>query len=411
MQRLPTTRQRLAAILPLATFVAATTHWMTWSEPIRQHFAGDVDDYERIARAAPHFTWPQITGHISMWPMHYVVGVVAWATHVPLHAVYYVLAIAVLAALVWAIDRILVALEVGPTAYALGMAAALLNPYVFRYLALAPGMINDAVFGLCVALTVLGLLERRTWLVVVALVVAALARGWSTPPLQIAAAVWLLADGRIELRRRRSAVAAAIALPFAAFGAAYWVGATTPGHAQALKDCCSLTTLTIVGDIAHLPGSAHAIAVHLARTAIGIAMPLAVVLAAAALRLSGRARPFERRSWWLLLVSAVLVAEPILLSSAWNDGAEPRLVSYATVPAAALAALALDRLDLSRRVAAACLVLFAVASFSHRFAHPGPHTAGQFAALVFACGALVFLLVAGTRLAPRREPATRPRTE
>lgn len=410
VHRPPTLRERLLLIAPTAIFVAATTQWMTWSEPIRLLFAGDVDNYTRIAVAAPHFTWPQITGHVSMWPVHYVVGTVSWATHLPVHATYYVFAIAVLAFLVAVLDRILVRLGVGVAAYGLAMGTALLNPYVFRYLALAPGMINDTVFIACVALVVLALLERRTTLLVVALTVAALARGWSTPPVQLAAAAWLLADGGIVLRRRRRGAAAAIVLPFTAFGVAYWIGTLTPGHAQVVKDCCSLTTITLLGDIVHLPGSAHAIALHLARTAIGIAMPLALLSAVGILVLGRRLRGFRPLDWWLLAVSATLVSEPLLLSSSWNEGAEPRLVAYAVPALVAVTALAVDRVAFGARETVVLYLLVAAASLSHRFASIGPRSAGQFAALVFACGAAVFLGVIVRRmpLAGRAPVASAP---
>ncbi|SRR5579871_904920 len=405
--RLPDARERLLLVVPLAAFVAATTHWTTWSEPIRLHYASDVLHYEKIAEAAPHFTWPQITGHISMWPVHYLVGCLSKLTHLPLHATYYVAAIALLAYLVYLVDRILVRLGVGAAGYAVAMGAALLNPYVFRYLALAPGMINDTVFITCVALAVVALLEHRTWQLVGALVVAALARGWSTPPLQLGAAAWILADRGVAVRRRRVVAAAALVLPLAAFAIAYWLGTTTPGHAQALKDCCGLTTITVVGDLAHLPGSAHALALHFARTAIGIAMPLAVLVAVAVVSFARRTNPLPRTGWWLLGLSAVLVAEPILLSSAWNEGAEPRLVTYSVVPLVAATALAVDRLELGRVETGVCLALFAVASLSHRFASVGPRTPGEFAALVFACAAAVVLLLAGRRLLPA-VPAPHP---
>ncbi|HUZ82938.1 MAG TPA: hypothetical protein VMU73_11910, partial [Gaiellaceae bacterium] len=169
-------RPRLLIIVPLTIFVTATTHWMSWEEPIRAHFAGDVASYEKIALAAPHFTWPQIEGHVGMWPLHYLVGITAKATHVPLHVVYYVFAFLVLAAIVVIVDRLLADLRVDLPVYALCMGALLLNPYIFRYLALAPGMINDTAFIAAVCLTTVGLVERRLGWVIGALTVAALTR-------------------------------------------------------------------------------------------------------------------------------------------------------------------------------------------------------------------------------------------
>jgi O-antigen/teichoic acid export membrane protein len=405
-RRPPPARLRLATLAPIVVFVAATTHWMSWQEPIRLQFAADVDDYVRIARAAPHFTWPQITGHLSMWPVHYVVGVLAKATHIPLHVMYYVCAFAVLATIVLLVDQILVHLRVGLPVYAIAMAALLLDPYVFRYLALAPGMINDGVFIAGACLAVWALLDDRLGWLCAGLTIAALGRGLSVPPLLLAVGLWMVLlprPGRPFIARRIGQAFGVLAVPTAAFAVAYAIGKTTPGHAPALKDCCSVTQLTIWGDISELPGSAGSFALHLYRIVLGLAMPLSVLAAAGLLVVRAGVRHMPTAFWGALLVTGAMVAQPLLVSSHWNAGAEPRLTSLAIGPAVAAVAILLQTLvdqaglRFGRGELAAILALFAVASLNHRFANVGPRTAAQFAALELICIIAVVGLLAGRR--------------
>lgn len=402
----PALRLRLLVVLPLLAFSAATTHWMSWQEPIRAHFAGDVDDYEKIARAAPHFTWPEIEGHVAMWPMHYLIGITAKATHIPLHVVYYAFAFVVLAAMVAIIDRLLGDLRVDLPVYALCMGALILNPYIFRYLALAPGMINDTVFIAAVCVATLGLVRQRLGLVVGALTVAALSRGLSVPPALVGAAAWIAVGpwrGRAWGRERLSAAAATLLLPTAAFAVAYWAGAKAPGHAPALKNCCGISDITIWGDLKGLPGSAGTIGTHLVRIFLGLAMPLALFLAGSVLALRSR-RSIPATAWAAFGLAALMVAQPLLLASAWDAGAEPRLASLAIGPMLAALALVLGMLDLQldRVDVGVLLTIFALASLSHRFASIGPHTPGQFAGLVLVCAAAAVAWMLARSTARRR---------
>jgi hypothetical protein len=402
----PALRLRLLVVLPLLAFVAATTHWMPWQEPIRAHFAGDVDDYEKIARAAPHFTWPEIEGHVAMWPMHYLIGITSKATDIPLHVVYYAFAFLVLAAIVVIVDRLLGELRVDLPVYALCMGALLLNPYIFRYLALAPGMINDTVFIAALCFTTLGLLRRRLGWVICGLTAAALSRGLSVPPALVGAAAWIAFGpwpGRAWSRPRISAAVYTVLVPTAALAVAYWAGAKAPGHAPAFKNCCSISDLTIWGDLRGLPGSVGTFGTHLVRIFLGLAMPLALFVAGSILALRNNRR-IPTTAWAAFGLGALMVAQPLLLASAWDAGAEPRLTSLASGPMLAALALLLGALDLQLDWVdvGVLLAIFAVASLSHRFANVGPHTPGQFAGLVLFCAAAAVAWLLGGSTVRRR---------
>lgn len=405
--RLPSFRRRAALLAPIVLFLGATTHWQNWQGPIRGQYAADVDDYERIARAAPHFTWPQITGHISMWPVHYLVGLLSKATHIPLHVTYYLCAFAVLAAIVLVLDGTLVRLGVSLPVYLIAMSALLLDPYVFRYLALAPGMINDGIFILGVCVVFRALIDDRAGWVCIGLTVAALSRGLSVPPVLVAVGIWLIF---VQRPRRLGRTAGVLVAPVAALAVAYWLGKSTPGHAPAFKDCCGLGDLTLWGDLRALPGSAGRLATHLYRIVLGLAMPLSVLFAGGLLLLRAEPRPRPPRAFWGgLVVAGLIVAQPLLISSTWNAGAEPRLTSLAVGPAVVAAALLAQTLadagvlKLSRGDLAAILALVAVASLNHRFANLGPRTAAQFAALELFCIVAVVGVLVGRGLTSGRD--------
>lgn len=402
----PALRDRLLVVVPMLAFLAATTHWMSWREPIEQHFAGDVASYERIAYAAPHFTWPQIEGHVGMWLLHYLTGLAAKATGIPLHLVYYVFAFALLTVILVLVDRLLLFARADLLLYAVCMSALILDAYVFRYLALAPGMINDTAFTAAVAGTALALLRRRLGWAIVALTVAAVTRDISLPPILLGAALWVLVgpwDGRAASRRRLTETAAVIIVPVLAAAVTYWAGQQAPGHAAPFKNCCRIAQISIWGDLSRLPGSAGALAVHLARIVLGIAMPLALVAAATIVAVRRRRSP-SPAVWAVLLLGGLLVAQPLLISSTWNAGAEPRLSSLAIGPIVAAVALLFVELDMhvSRLDAGVLITLFAVGSLSHRFAAIAPSTSGKFAALALSCAVLsTAWVVAGRRVLRR----------
>lgn len=405
-------RSRLLVVFPLTAFLVATTKWVPWSEPIRLRFAGDVDNYERIARAAPHFTWPQTEGHVGMWAVHYFVGLVAKTTHIPLHIVYYVFAVGVLSLTVVIVDRILRDLRVDLATYAISMAALLLNPYVFRYLALAPGMLNDSVFIASLSLIVLGILRGRTGLVYLAVALAAISRDLSLPPIMVGTAIWLAffppLPG-VARRKRISTAAGAIVVPTVAWVIVYWLGTTAPGHAKPVNGCCSLATLTIWGDISKLPSSGGTLGLHFLRSAIGLAMPLALLAALAiGSALARKRRPLPPTFWGALTVSGLMIAQILLVASSSNNGAEPRLTALAVVPVVVVVAVLLSTRPLADPMVAtlarwqvcALVLIFGLASLHHHFATFGARTSTEFAALECMCAVAVVAVIAAPKLRP-----------
>ncbi len=97
----------------------------------------------------------------------------------------------------------------------------------------------------------------------------------------------------------------------------------------------------VVEDIANLPAGIDRLALHVGRTALGIAMPGALLLALGIAAHRGqalRAMPFEL--WGSLALAAVLVLQPLVLSDRFTVGGEPRLSALAAVPLVTACAIA-----------------------------------------------------------------------
>jgi len=137
-----------------------------------------VLEYQRIAEAAPRLPphGSLLPQHAQHFAPHYLAGVIAQAG-IPLHVVYRILALATLALIAIAVDRVVVDAGIGGGSYVVCMGALLSSPYLFRFDALAPGMVQDATFALGATLALLGLVKTRTWLVALGLALAILGRG------------------------------------------------------------------------------------------------------------------------------------------------------------------------------------------------------------------------------------------
>ncbi len=402
-------RLELAAPVGGGLFLAASNNWIGWEEAIRNRFASDVLEYEAIASAAPQLTHEELlTNHAPRFGVHYLTGLLS-ETGLPLHVVYRILAIACLFGVVLLVDRILRGLPLRRSSYALLMGSLLAMPYVFRYLAVAPGMLQDTAFVLATAALMLGLLQGRTWLVTASLCLAVATRVEGALPLLPVVGVWLWVGpgfphsvGGVRMRR----LAVAIGLPLLVYVAVRWTATLFPNRG-------SVDPSPVVEDIANLPAGIDRLALHVGRTALGIAMPGALLLAlgiTAHRRQALCAMPFEL--WGSLALAAALVLQPLLLSVNFTVGGEPRLSALAAVPLVTACAIATAALrprgggkawpSFARAEAVLIIVLLAASSLSHRFAEIGPASPAQFATLVLVCSVCLATLLA--RAFERRAP-------
>ena len=368
-------RTRAAVVAGWLAFVWLTTHWYSWQRTIDLLFGSDMQEYERVARAAPGVPdAPLPSQHAARFVPHYLVGLVADGLGVGDRAVYYVAAFVLLFAVLLVVDRTIAPLRLSLPAYALCMGA----------------LVADSVFILGGALALLGLLRVRGWLLVAGLVVATLGRSEAVLPLLVLAplAVALSPAWRSRPGRARAVTGAlAVAAPVATYAVIRIVDASF-----SVADHPGFMGLTIFGALADLPGSAGHIGGQLARTAVGIAGAAALLVGIAVARARAPRRPGVPFAAWAAFAGGAAVAlEAVVLNPIWLNGSEPLLAALGTamlvVAAAELAAA--TRLRLSPGAAALAVGGLVLTSLHHRFSSISPVSTPAAYAGLAAAGALV----------------------
>lgn len=149
-----------------AAFLVLTNKWLGWNEAIEYVTAYDINLYQKITTAAPSFPIEMIHSHIAQrfFP-HYFVGVVSKALEIPYPRIYFILFIVLATFQIWATHRALLAYKLSQTSFFVCMSALLASPYVLRYYAVVPGMVQDVLFNLGMAILLMGLTRHeRIWL-------------------------------------------------------------------------------------------------------------------------------------------------------------------------------------------------------------------------------------------------------
>jgi hypothetical protein len=152
---------------------------------------------------------------------HYLVGLGSDAFRIGDRHLYYGVAFILLLAILVVLDRLLRPFRLDRIEWALCIGALITNPYLYRFLALAPGRLADSVFIIGGALALLGLLRASPWLLVGGLVVATLGRSESVFSLALLAPIGVLVspDWRPLPRGRRwSSAAASLLVPLGVYG-------------------------------------------------------------------------------------------------------------------------------------------------------------------------------------------------
>jgi len=406
----PAAGVHVLVIVALCALVAATNRWMSWDAGIRLLTARDVFSYEAIARAAPGLPARDLPAHhAERFPVHWVTGTLSDVSGLPLHALYRVLLVAVIAGTLVALHGV-VAGRLALGAYALVFAAFLLDPYVLRYELLVPGMLADATFVLSIGVTLYGLVRRRPWVVLGGVALATAARETALPAALVVIAWMAFAPGWRDVpRARRVAFGAGVAVAVVAvwvvtrsiageFSAPALPGvhdasAVARGYSLPSPSLSTLDEYTVLGALSS-PGS---LGEHLARVATPLIMPVLLVVAALLVaRRAGVRPPFA--FWASLAMAAAIVVQPLLVSPAVLAGNETRLAALGVLPVIVALALLLARMDVLRRVravdAAAVGVVLSIGSLHHLYTVVGPTSASQIAPLQVVAGGLAgWLLV------------------
>lgn len=392
---------RLAVAGGWLAAIWATTHWYGWQETIDLLFGSDAQEYETVAKAAPHFPAEAIPSqHANRFVPHYVVGLGSDLFHAGVRPFYYVCAFALLLALVWIVDRLVAPLRLDRFGYALSIGALVANPYLYRFLAICPGRLADTVFIIGGALALLGLLRGSGILLVAGLVIATLGRAESSFPLLLLAPVgiWLSPLWRPRSSRERGlTAAAAIAVPLLAYALV-----VVADDSFSRKDHPGFWELTIFGVFRHLPGSAHELGAHSLRVLGGVIGPAALIAAGLVARRMRRIEaPLPFAFWASLVAGVVVAAEGWILSPEFIHGNSGLIAALGSAFLVVAAAGALEGLSFAPAGGAVAIAGLGLVSLHHLYAWISPvSTAGQYGALAAAGAALAFAAVVASSRAP-----------
>ena len=209
--------------------------------------------------------------------------------------------------------------------YALSAGIVVLSPYAFRpYLASAWNQ-QDLVFVLGTAVSLLGLLHRRSALVLLGLAVAICGRQ-SALPLAPVAALWVLAGPAWRAESRRLRLGTAMGVLAVVVGVYFAIMLiVAPFSKDYEPHIPGDTVLALLDD---LPSNARSLVAHLGRSVVPLLVPGAVLVATLALR---RTKGLPWLSWpafGCLTVGAAIIGQPIAIDPAFPGFAynEQRLV-------------------------------------------------------------------------------------
>jgi hypothetical protein len=393
---------RLAAAGGWLAFVWATTHWYSWQQTIDLLFGSDAQEYETIAKAAPGFPdEPLPSQHANRFVPHYLVGLGSDVFHVGVRHLYYVCAFLLLLAILVVLDRLLRPFRLGRIEWALCVGALITNPYLYRFLALAPGRLADSVFIIGGALALLGLLRANPWLLVGGLVVATLGRSESVFSLAVLAPIGVLLSPdwrRLTPVRRWLSAGAALLVPLGNYGLI-----VIADDSFSRRDHPGFWGLTVFGDLRDLPGSAGTIGLHGSRVVIGVVGAAALIVGALVARWHAGASGKLPFAFWASLVAGIAVSgEALILSPGFIHGNSPLLSALGAVFFVVAAGAVLQGWALTVRAGAVGVAGLAVVSLHHRFSTISPvSTPGRYAGLAAIAAAAVAVAVA-TGARPRR---------
>ena len=275
------------------------------------------------------------------------------------------------------------------------------NPYLYRFLALAPGRLADSVFILGGALALLGLLRANPWLLVGGLVVATLGRSESVFSLALLAPIGVFVSPNWRPRPprfRRVSAAAALLVPLGVYGLI-----VIADDSFSRRDHPGFWGLTIFGDLRDLPGSAGTIGLHGSRVVIGVVGAAALIVGALVARWHARAPGKLPFAFWASLVAGIAVSgEALILSRGSSTGTRRSSPPSARSSSWSRPAPRWTAWALSVRAGAVGVVGLAVVSLHHRFSTISPvSTPGRYAGLA-AIAALAVAVAVASGARPRR---------
>jgi hypothetical protein len=409
--RVPVVARRsawLSAVAVMLGFLAVTNRWMSWAAGYRLLTAHDEADYRIIARAAPHLPAAKVQQqHAQRFPFHYLIGLLARGAGVNVDILYSVAVVIVGVGLCVVLWRVLAEIGLSDRASAVCLGVFALNTYSLRYYAIAPGEIADLLLEAGVLISILGLVQRRYWLVMTGVVFATLARQTELPA-SVVMAGWVYGGPgwRQAATATRLGRGAALLLAAAVIYAAEIV-VSAPFSSHTTPD---LAHFTMLSELEHLPSGGGEFAQHLLRSVNGL-FAVGALLLVTLLAWSRRARiaSLPWAFWAFLLLAASISLQPVIFSAQYAAHNETRLAILGLIPFVCALAVVLRELEhtgwtLSVRSCAGLIAILGLDSFHHLYTIIGTHDASQTVLLQGLCA--IALLILGSRAFVRRATAS-----
>jgi hypothetical protein len=373
-------RTRLGIVVGLLAILAATNRWLSWTAGIALVQGHDAPVYRQMALAAPHLPTGKVGNqHAQVFPLVYLVGLVAHIIGVNVDDVFRAVAVGVILAICLALHVALTRAQVNTPAYAVCMALFILNTYSLRYYLIVPGYFLDITFVLALAITLHGLITRRYWLALAGVVLATLTRQTALP-MTLALAWWVVfgegwRDASTAARVARGC--AIIVVPVAVFVAMVAISAPF-----SYSDTPSIVGLTILGNLEQLPSTFGALVNH----AVRVANSLFAVISLTGVTLLAwhRARVREKVPFEFigcLVVGCSIALQAFLLNTNYSGHPERLTVLSLVSFVIGLAYLLREReragFKIPARTATLMIAILTVGSLQYLFTVVGPTTAQQ----------------------------------
>ncbi len=383
-------------LLVWGVVLVLSNRWLSWQAGITTLSANDVLAYSQIADAAPTLPAGPINfHHAQRFLAPYGVGVLASLVGFPVPIGFRLVTYSCLAAIVVLMHQLLRQCCLSRAMYGLCMGLLMLNPYLFRYYLLVPGMLPDVVFILGTAVLMVGLVSTQVLTVLGGVAIAAIGRQ-TTLFLLPGLWLWVLLAPNWQqkprmLRLGTAGASSLLAILFYFITAQLVQNLTTPS-ANAAHIYSLLVWLASPGF------SWGKLADHCLRLAVPLLGTMALLLNS--LR---RLHNTTIAECACLLMTVGVIAQPFLAGPDITGQNATRLTTLGLLPLITALALTLQRHYLSDRWLTSpptfpshCLLCsgIVIGSLHHLYTTPALPNAATFAALQLAI-ACVFSLVAG----------------
>jgi hypothetical protein len=401
----------------LVGWLAISQRWLGWSAGIAKVQANDVKAYLQISGAAPHFPKaPLGSAYTERFSIHYLVGLLHKGTGLSLITTYRVVGMIVAAGILWVAILTLRRLGLHGTFFRICLTIFVLNPYSFRYYALAPGMLADPVYELALAVCLYAAIARRTGWLLVSAFAAILARQTALTTVPVFA-VWILMDPRwADMKRRLRWLLAAVLVvgPLVIYGG---IRAIVSSFSHSYEPHIPKDTIF---ELLTKSGSTHALASHVFHTLVPVILVLGLLISGALVH--SRMRPSAFRSpafWGCLATGLVIFGETVVISPDFPGykGNEPRLSALSLLAFTLALGVMLRHFgpgSVRHRGLLEALLMLVLAGMSlhHLYSSFGPTTSSQFVAgqVIGSFVAIVLIgrLVFGTSGGAASDPGPSP---